>query len=811
MLVRSKDNHDPPPTRFAEPDGHRTLAHPYDEEYFQRHCGPRPCVKTDQEWLAFYSHVADNIVRALSPRTVFDAGCGIGFLVEALWERSVEAHGRDISEFAISQVRRDVQPWCTVGSITEPIVGKYDLITCIEVLEHLEPDDASLAIQNITAATTRVLFSSSPCDFAEPTHVNVRPPIYWLHEFAKCAFRPVLNFDATFLTPWALLFERTEDPVPERELLAAAELVRARIQVDDAHKHLATANAKIADLEARLSELSNATTLLATAEQTISHLKQQISEVQQHADDAINNFTQQLALAQEDAGNLRARLQALVDEKIALQRALRQDDTLRQKLEQQIARSAQLEAELNLIRESTTWRATYPLRWALAQLPGPLRATLHNVFQPSTLQWLSATAVLQRASTTFPGISRITRHAMPISRPAPKLRPGTFVPLFAQVEPISLFRTRDILPTINMVTDSISPGSLFGGVATAIIISALLAERQHARLRVVTRTEPGNAATVHELLRAHEIDFRGPIQLLHVPPGTSQAIPVADMDLFLTTSWWTTTAVLPTAGHHRTVYLLQEDERAFYPRSDERLRCSEVLNDPDLRLIINTHLLLTYLASGPEPIRGIRQRATVFEPAFPESIYYDDSIARARDRKRTFLFYGRPLNLRNLYWRGMEAIEAAVLAGILDSRDWKFVFVGKDLPVPSLPGEPEWSNYENLPWDQYAQLVRSAHVGMSLIDTPHPSYPPLDLAACGAVAVTNTFGDFKKELTQYSKNIITAPPTIAGLVAAIKEAILLSEDTSTRLANYRNAGLCRHWKDSLTTTIDDVLSWFVKP
>ena len=61
----------------------------------------------------------------------------------------------------------------------------------------------------------------------------------------------------------------------------------------------------------------------------------------------------------------------------------------------------------------------------------------------------------------------------------------------------------------------------------------------------------------------------------------------------------------------------------------------------------------------------------------------------------------------------MEAIELALLENILDPGRWRFIFVGKDLPVPTLPGDPEWANYENLPWEEYARLVRSAHVGIS--------------------------------------------------------------------------------------------------
>ena len=139
----------------------------YGPAYFSSHCGPVPYVRNDY-WLGFFGNIADVIVRSFAPGRVFDAGCAIGMLVECLWDRGVEAHGRDISEWAISQARADIRPWCQIGSLAEPIDGEYDLITCIEVLEHIAEDDALRAIASLAASAPRILFSSTPTDLAAP-------------------------------------------------------------------------------------------------------------------------------------------------------------------------------------------------------------------------------------------------------------------------------------------------------------------------------------------------------------------------------------------------------------------------------------------------------------------------------------------------------------------------------------------------------------------------------------------------------------------------------------------------------------------
>src|SRR5215218_4972349 len=102
----------------------------YGRYYYRHDCGI-PYERNDH-WLQFFGRVADAIVRDLRPTSVLDAGCAMGFLVEALRERGVEAWGIDVSEYAISQVHESVSEYCTVGSLAEPLPRRYDLIVSIE-------------------------------------------------------------------------------------------------------------------------------------------------------------------------------------------------------------------------------------------------------------------------------------------------------------------------------------------------------------------------------------------------------------------------------------------------------------------------------------------------------------------------------------------------------------------------------------------------------------------------------------------------------------------------------------------------------
>ncbi|MFT7601322.1 MAG: hypothetical protein ACI8TP_004274 [Acidimicrobiales bacterium] len=198
-------------TDTAEPSDGPPLEELYTASYYASNLGI-PYERNDH-WLTFFGKVGDRIVSSIAPQTALDVGCAFGFLVEALRDRRVEASGTDVSEYAISQVGGSAVGHCRVGSALEPIEGTYDLISCVEVVEHLVPDDGRRALENLTNATDRLLLSTTPHDHAEPTHVNVQPPEYWAEIMAELGFFRDVDHDASYLTPWAGLFVRSDKPV----------------------------------------------------------------------------------------------------------------------------------------------------------------------------------------------------------------------------------------------------------------------------------------------------------------------------------------------------------------------------------------------------------------------------------------------------------------------------------------------------------------------------------------------------------------------------------------------------------------------
>jgi len=188
----------------------------YDETYYSHGYA----TDTDEaygrhgHWLKFFRHVARRINRRIGPKTVLDVGCAFGLLVEALNDVGIKAWGVDISPYAVGQAREDMRDRITEGSVLDPLPlhasERYDLAVCIEVLEHLPPESAELAVKRLCEASDRVLFSSSPDDFEEPTHFNVLPTSEWVKLFNANGYHLAETIDATFIAPHAFVVQNKD-------------------------------------------------------------------------------------------------------------------------------------------------------------------------------------------------------------------------------------------------------------------------------------------------------------------------------------------------------------------------------------------------------------------------------------------------------------------------------------------------------------------------------------------------------------------------------------------------------------------------
>lgn len=259
----------------------------FDKYYYAHDCGIP--YERNEHWLDFFGAIAKRLVHDFSPKTLLDAGCAKGFLVECLRNEGVNAFGIDTSEYAISNAYELIKDYCRVASISDPLDSKYDVIISIEVLEHMEKSESEMAIANLCNYTDKILFSSSPHDYGEVTHINVQPPEVWAQIFARNGFFRDLDYDASYITPWAVLFCRDTKRLDtlvfeyERKLWLSytenLDVRRKNLELVDQLKQLDLTNFQLTEIESIKSELSKTGGLLEEANKRISELETELNDI----------------------------------------------------------------------------------------------------------------------------------------------------------------------------------------------------------------------------------------------------------------------------------------------------------------------------------------------------------------------------------------------------------------------------------------------------------------------------------------------------------------------------------------------------
>src|SRR5262245_4550080 len=129
------------------------------------------------------------------------------------------------------------------------------------------------------------------------------------------------------------------------------------------------------------------------------------------------------------------------------------------------------------------------------------------------------------------GTRKMIRHAITMALVGPDTSPGQppLRPLASRngaikarelakarrlaTSPLQLFNVADDdSARVSLVTDSVSAGSLYGGVGTSLLLAALLAESRGARLRIITRHDRADPSGVEALLKLYGIDLTKEVQ-----------------------------------------------------------------------------------------------------------------------------------------------------------------------------------------------------------------------------------------------------------------------------------------------------------
>ena len=372
---------------------------------------------------------------------------------------------------------------------------------------------------------------------------------------------------------------------------------------------------------------------------------------------------------------------------------------------------------------------------------------------------------------------------------------------------------------INVLLPSLHVKHMSGGPNTALLFAALLAERgENIRLISCDVSAEGE----EKMLYAHmDSLLRRPVvrKKIKLVDAFDRSVPVfiGINDVFFATAWWT--AQIAKYGTKHTlyksfIYLIQDFEPILHEASTFYSRALETYGLPHIPLV-NTNLLLDHLVEVKAGLYADKQfvnDALVFEPAIDRNYYFPDKTLTSKIKKKVLLFYARPtMAKRNLFETGVVALRKAVASGLITNEQWEVWAMGEKLPPVPLGHGVELKPLPWLSFEEYAKQVRTADLLLSLMLSPHPSYPPLEMAASGKLVVTNSFSVKTSErLKKFSPNIIVAEPNPQSIGIALEKAV---NRINVGLPSYDPTGsikLPQTWEESLRNVIPNLLSQIEK-
>ena len=247
------------------------------------------------------------------------------------------------------------------------------------------------------------------------------------------------------------------------------------------------------------------------------------------------------------------------------------------------------------------------------------------------------------------------------------------------------------------------------------------------------------------------------------------AIPPADIGV---ATLWTTAYVLARVTNcARKMYLIQDFEPLFYPAGSTSAQAEL------------TYRFGFYGLCNTEPLKAIYQdryggEAVAFTPQIDRKVFYPGPAEQRWPRARVF-FYARPNNPRNAFELSAAALKR--LKHRLGS-SVEILCAGAEFDPKAygLDGVVEPLGW--LPYEQTGELYRTCHVGLSSMLTPHPSYLPFELMACGAlmVALRNEANDW---LLEDGVTCLIAEASASSLAARLFQAVTGWEEHAALRAN----------------------------
>lgn len=371
------------------------------------------------------------------------------------------------------------------------------------------------------------------------------------------------------------------------------------------------------------------------------------------------------------------------------------------------------------------------------------------------------------------------------------------------------FAVKEVRSRVNVLLPSLDSANFFGGYIGMLNFAKCIHE-SGCKTRILLTDQ--NEVFTSELIKIqkHDVTLNDFLAEVEIEACYSQddIIEISSNDIFVATSWWTAhiahEAVAKTS-HNKFIFLEQDYEPIFYEHGAYRVLAEQCYGFSHVPMYSTALLQDFFVRKGI--ITPCDKGEYFNNPVLDFQL--TDSFSHNKARKRRLLFYARPQphNARNLYPLGCLAIDKAGAMGYFAEEEWEIIGIGGDVGEQKLPCGLTIRHIGKFDLQKYKELLPEHDLGLSLMDSPHPSLLPIEMASAGLLVVTNTY-DIKDAhyFTGISSNIKAVPSDMDSLALALIEQSSRVGDLDQRLKGSK-VNWPHSWEEALPLKkIENVLN-----
>ena len=328
-----------------------------------------------------------------------------------------------------------------------------------------------------------------------------------------------------------------------------------------------------------------------------------------------------------------------------------------------------------------------------------------------------------------------------------------------EITPIVCRRSDAEEVRVNLLIPALSLKHVFGGIRTALdFFTDFIQPYDNARIIITDETVSDllgfGTASDWVLLEPEAADTEAR-SIICFGNRYNKTIPIRKGDIFIATAWWTAYHAERIASWQQStwhakpasiVYLVQDFEPGFYKWSSRYMLALSTYLQENMIAVVNTQLLHDYFKENHIELAKHYVFNPVINRALRDILLENKPVAK----KKRIVFYGRPSVERNAF----EIIIAALAEWAKrhsNAGDWEIISMGEEYQAPVFATGITINVRGKLSIAEYGNMLKSAGIGISLMVSPHPSYPPLEMAAFGLAVITNSFAN--KDLSTFHDNI----------------------------------------------------------